>query len=78
MSSFEVSRSVNRCIVSVLISVVNQKCKFLVYNSAGMYVCICVYVCMYEFMYVCMCVCIYACMYVRVCMYVCIYVRMYM
>jgi hypothetical protein len=40
-----------------------------------MYVCVCVYVCMYVCVYVCMYVCTYVCMYVR--MYVCMYVRMY-
>ena len=39
----------------------------------GMYVCVCMYVCMCVYMYVCMCVYMYVCMcvYVCVCMYVC-------
>ena len=43
-------------------------------HTRRMYVCMCVYVCMYACMCVRMYVCMYACM--CVCMYVCMYVRM--
>ena len=52
-----------------------------------MYVCVCLYVCMFVCMYVCMPVCVSVCTYVLmyvclnvflyVCMCVCMYVRMY-
>ncbi len=49
----------------------------VVFEAAeGMYVCICVYVCMmYVCVYVCMnkiCICLCLCVYMYVCMYVCI------
>ena len=45
----------------------------------GMYVCVCVYVCMCVCVYVCMCVCVNVCMCVcmYVCMCVCIYIYIY-
>ena len=44
-----------------------------------LFVCVCVYVCLYMYvgMYVCMCVCVYMCICVYVCMCVCVYVCMY-
>lgn len=54
---------------------------YLYFMYGSVFVCICMWECLYEYMYVLICICVHMCMFIWVCMCIhvcmCIYISMY-